>query len=418
MQKNYDIIIVGSGIVGATAALALAQTTRLNIALLDAKKIPDTFALAECGARVSAISPASQRIFKRLRSWQGMAAKRVSPYRKMHVWDASSTGKMHIDCDAMQLPQLGHIIEDDVIRASLVESIKAFSNLDVIAPVQLAGLDVSAELATLTTGHGDVFSAKLIIAADGANSWLRAQAGITCKNHSYDHDALVATVQTSLPHQQTAWQRFLTSGPLAFLPLSDPHTSSIVWSTNPAHAQELLALNDEDFCLQLSNAINHQLGDVVAASPRLSFNLQMRHANNYIKPRLALVGDAAHTIHPLAGQGVNLGLLDVACLVEIIGQALPGNRDYGSVATLRRYERWRKAENATMLAFVDGIKYLFVNDNKIIQSVRSLGLNLTDKMQFIKHFFANYAAGNRFNLPQLASCQQADYSAKIAGLYK
>ncbi len=325
----------------------------------------------------------------------------------MQVWDAAGIGKLDFDSAAIATSVLGYIIEDDVIRASLAENFKNFTNLEVIAPVQLTALEEQADFITLHTNDQQIFRAKLIIAADGATSWLRSQAGITIKNRAYDHDALVATVQTSLPHQQTAYQRFLPTGPLAFLPLDQPNMSSIVWSTAPADAQRLMALSDQDFCAELSQAFAHRLGNVISVSPRQCFNLQMRHANQYVKPRLALVGDAAHTIHPLAGQGVNLGLLDVACLVEVITKALAQNRDFASMAILRRYERWRKAENLTMLAFVDGIKYLFVNDNKVIQNMRLVGLNMMDKMQVIKHFFANYAAGNRGGLPLLARCQKA-----------
>jgi 2-octaprenylphenol hydroxylase len=410
MQKNYDIIIVGSGIVGATAALALAQQTPLKIALLDAQPINAKCSLTTYGARVSAISPASQRIFQRLKVWSAIRAKRISPYHKMHVWDAAGAGKLDFDSATLAADALGYIIEDDVIRASLIEQFQTVTNLDVIAPVQLLTLIEQSDSIVLTanidsgnlTLHG-----KLLIAADGGNSWCRKQAGITIQTRPYHHDAIVATAQTSLPHQQTAYQRFLATGPLAFLPLDDPRTASIVWSTTASEAQRLLALTDLDFCAELAKAFAYQLGDVTTVSPRQSFTLQMRHANQYIKPRLALVGDAAHTIHPLAGQGVNLGLLDVASLVEVITKALAQNRDFASMSILRRYERWRKAENVTMLAFVDGIKYLFVNDNKAIQSMRLAGLNIMDKMQLVKHFFANYAAGNRSSLPLLASCQSA-----------
>jgi 2-polyprenylphenol 6-hydroxylase len=405
MQKNYDIIIVGSGIIGATAALALARNTTLTIALLDAKAL-QAYNLGDYSARVSAITPASQRILQRLQVWPAITAKRISPYRKMHVWDAAGAGKLNFDSAAMSAGVLGYIIEDDVIRASLAENFKQFANLDVIAPVQLVALTEQVDGIILHAQDEQSFSGKLIIAADGANSWIRQQAGISIKNRAYEHDALVATVRTGLPHQQTAYQRFLATGPLAFLPLSDAHTASIVWSTSATEAQRLLALSEQEFCLALGRAFAYRLGDIVSVSPRQSFNLQMRHANHYVKPRLALVGDAAHTIHPLAGQGVNLGLLDVASLVDVISKALAQNRDFASMSVLRRYERWRKAENLTMLAFVDGIKHLFAAENKAVQGVRTLGLNFMDKMQVIKHFFANYAAGNRSSLPLLASCQE------------
>jgi 2-octaprenylphenol hydroxylase len=406
MQKKFDIIIVGSGIIGATAALALARNTKLTVALLDAKALPPSFVLKNYSARVSAITPASQRILQRLQVWQAIIAKRVSPYRNMQVWDAAGSGKLNFDSGAMRSGVLGYIIEDDVIRASLVEQFSQCANLEVIAPVHLVTLQKQVDGMLLVAADGQTFSGRLLIAADGAQSWVRQQAGITIKNRAYEHDALVATVCTTLPHQQTAYQRFLASGPLAFLPLSDEHTASIVWSTSAAEAQRLLALTDEEFCRELGQAFDSRLGDIISVSPRHSFNLQMRHANHYVQPGLALVGDAAHTIHPLAGQGVNLGLLDVACLVEVVTKALAQNRDFASMSVLRRYERWRKAENMTMMAFVDGIKYLFAAENKAIQGVRTLGLNIMEKMHGTKHFFASYAAGNRSSLPILASCHE------------
>lgn len=404
MQKEFDIIIVGSGIIGATAAIALARQTRLRIAVLDMKKITHLLQLNQYGTRVSAISATSRQIFSNLQVWPAIKGKRVSPYVKMHVWDAAGDGKLDFASAAMGAANLGHIIEDDVIRASLTENFKNYPNIEVIAPVTLTHLLADEpDGITLLADNQYRYRARLLLAADGAHSWLRQQAGITLHSRAYQQSAIVTTVRTALPHHATAYQCFLASGPLAFLPLSEPHTAAIVWSTTTAAAAHLLTLSEQDFCRELAKAFSCKLGAVESATARFSYPLLMRHATQYVKPRFVLLGDAAHTLHPLAGQGVNLGLLDVACLVEVIDDALQAQRDFTSVATLRRYERWRKAENQTMLAFVDGINYLYTTNNTALTSLRLCGLNMLDRMQFIKEFFANYAAGKRSGLPALAS---------------
>jgi 2-octaprenylphenol hydroxylase len=401
-MSQYDIIIVGAGIVGATAALALTKKTFLKIALLDSKTLAGTWNTSQAEERVSAVTLASQRIFQRLQVWDAIIAKRISPYKKMHVWDANGDGEIIFDCAKLNTSALGYIIEDAVMRHALLEALRAEKNIQTLAPVELLSLQDTASGYELTTAQHGVLKAKLIIAADGANSWLRDAANISLKTRAYDHDAIVATVTTTAPHAQTARQRFLASGPLAFLPLSDPHVSSIVWSATPALAQDLLQCDDENFKLRLASALGGELGDIKAVSNRQSFSLQMRHAQQYVKAGLALIGDAAHTLHPLAGQGVNLGLLDAVALADVIASACEKHRDYASFSNLRRYERWRKGDNMAMLAFVAMIKNLFASDAKSVKVLRNAGLNLTNKTDFVKKFFAEYAAGNRNDLPELA----------------
>lgn len=232
---------------------------------------------------------------------------------------------------------------------------------------------------------------------------MRDQIDVQMKTHDYNHIAIVTTVQTELPHQATAWQRFLKTGPLAFLPLQNPNTSSIVWSTVPEHANELLAMDEVEFRNALCDAFESRLGGIIQIDKRYHFPLQMRHAKNYVKEHIALIGDAAHTIHPLAGQGVNLGLLDALCLVETVVDAVNKHRNYASMTTLRRYERWRKGDNLAMLAMVEMLKSLFMSDKALVKNFRSFGLNFTDRVSFLKNFFAKYALGNRGDLPKLAS---------------
>jgi 2-octaprenylphenol hydroxylase len=401
-MSSYDVVIVGGGLVGATLALMLAQKTSLSIALIDAMALSTDWHPEKMEPRVSAISLASQRIFQHLQVWDAICTKRVSPYHKMHVWDASGNGVLGFDCESLNISALGHIIEDNVMRSSLIEKLHLYQNVKIFSPLTLLSLVEKTDCVEIHSDDGSLLQAKLLIAADGGQSWVREQVGIDVKTWAYAHTAIVTTVKTALPHQFTAWQRFLPTGPLAFLPLADEHLCSIVWSTSEAEAERLQALDAVSFQQELSVAFDNQLGDVSAPFARFSFPLNMRHAKQYVKPRLALVGDAAHTIHPLAGQGVNLGLLDAAALLDVITEALAKKRDFASFATLRRYERQRKSDNLAMLAFVEAIKAIFGSQAKPLQALRNAGLNLTNQMRLINHFFANYAVGNRNDLPTIS----------------
>lgn len=408
---KYDIVIVGGGIVGATAALALAKNTALTILVVEANAPPVYQKKEAYDYRVSAISLAAKNIFKQLDVWEAIQAKRISLYRQMQVWDAMGQGEIHFDCAELHATALGYIIEDNVIRTSLLEKFSLYQTIHFLSSTKLVSLCVTDNAVKLITADQQVLHAQLVIAADGANSWVREQAGIELKSWDYEQTALVATVRTELMHQATARQRFLTTGPLAFLPLSDPNLCSIVWSTSHAEAKNLLALDRKEFCRVLAEAFGYRLGkiDFPLSHSHLqgnnnvfSFPLRMRHAKKYVKSSIVLIGDAAHTIHPLAGQGVNLGLLDAACLAEVVTAALEKQRHFFSLATLRRYERWRKGDTLLMLAMVEGLKHLFASKNHAIKNIRNAGLSVTNKTMFIKKFFANYALGKRGDLPKLA----------------
>lgn len=401
-MSHFDVIIIGSGIVGSTAALALAQEPSLKIAIIDSQPITQDWQNRAYDHRVSAISLGSRRIFKNIKVWEKVEAKRISPYTRMFVWEEGGEGKIEFDCGEVYEDALGYIIEDNVMRASLHEMLMQQKNIHLFPAMNLIELNEKSDQIELISADKKTFTANLIIGADGAHSWTREQCGIELKQSDYEQTAIVATIKTASPHQTTAWQRFLKTGPLAFLPLKDEHYSSIVWSATPAFAKQLLEQDEESFKQSLVNAFENKLGQVVEVSKRYHFPLKMRHAKNYVKQRVAIIGDAAHTIHPLAGQGVNLGLLDAACLSEIIINAVHKQRDFGNLATLRRYERWRKSDNLVMLSMVDVLKSVFMSNNSLIKSALTFGLNLTNRLSLLKNFFTNYALGNRDDLPEIA----------------
>ncbi len=393
------MVIVGSGVVGASLALAIAKQTSLTVAVVEAKENSYVWQAGnDYEARVSAISHASKHILEHLGVWQATQSKRIATYTKMRVWDAA--GVVAFDAAEIGESNLGYIIEDHVIRSSLIEKYSDYENIDYVCPLKITELKETEESITLMTDEGRLLKAGLLIAADGADSWLRTARNIDIQSYDYQHTAIVATVHTSLPHQNTAWQRFLPEGPLAFLPLKDAHASSIVWSALPDYADQLMQLNDDDFRYELAKQFEHTLGEVTHVSSRYAFALRMRHAKTYVQNRFALIGDAAHTIHPLIGQGVNLGLLDAAALAEVIIDAYDKNRDYTSYATLRRYERWRKTDTLAMLGIAELLKQLYASSNTAVKCMRSIGVNVTNQIPQLKQFFMHYALGKRTDLPK------------------
>jgi len=395
MNENtqFDIIIIGGGMVGATLACALAESS-LRIAILDHATPETQWPGGEFDLRVSAITRASQNIFENIGVWENMRQKRISPFRHMHVWDATGNGYIDFDSAEIGEAELGHIIENSVITTSLHEKLMTLSNVSVITPTACKSINLNNhEYATLELDDGRELQAQLVIGADGARSWLRNKLGIQTSGWSYQQKGLVTTVRTSASHQNTAWQRFLPTGPLAFLPLNDNY-SSIVWSTEEQEADRLLNLSDDDFLQALNSALGDSpLGTVEETHKRAAFPLRLQHANDYIKSRTALIGDAAHTVHPLAGQGVNLGLQDVAVLCELILSALNNRKDIGSHQLLRRYERARKGANLLMMGTMDGFKRLFSNETPVLSFARNLGLSLTNRLSPIKNIIIRQAMG-------------------------
>lgn len=388
---HYDIVIVGGGMVGSALACALGESA-LKIAVIEGRKPDFDWPEDNYDIRVSAITRASQRLFEKLAVWEAIRAQRVSPYNEMYVWDATGDGSIHFDCADIGEPNLGHIIENRVISKALTERTEQFDNIDLFCPATPHRLLLHMDHAQLELDDGIIIESGLLVGADGGNSWVRQQAGIQVDTRTYNQQALVTTVKTELYHQDTAWQRFLPTGPLAFLPLTDGY-SSIVWSTTPEQANELLELDDAEFKATLADAFEHQLGEITEVGPRAAFPLKGQHAKHYVKPHLALVGDAAHTIHPLAGQGVNLGFADIIQLAQVILEDNNNRKATGSYKSLRRYERARRGDNLMMLESMGAFKNLFSNDSPALSQLRNVGLNITDKLVPAKQLFMRHAMG-------------------------
>jgi len=400
MTQHYDVIIVGGGMVGSTLAVALSQQASLKIALVEANPLPQAIENNEYELRVSALSSASESLLKNLAIWPHIQTDRITAYTDMHVWETPSS-QVHFDCADIGEPLLGHIVENRNIQQAALQRCQQISNISLIYPAKPTEL-VDQQL---TLDNGQTLNADLIVAAEGANSPLRQWKNIEFKGWDYQQSAIVCTVTTEKPHRNTAWQRFLPEGPLAFLPLADPHQCSIVWTNSTEEAELLSELGDERFKSLLARQFNAELGDIVAISARAQFPLKRRHAEHYVESGFALVGDAAHTIHPLAGQGVNIGLLDAASLAEIVIDAHQKGRDIGSLHTLAKYQRRRKGDNLMMQLAMDGFKHLFTSDIEPVKQLRRFGLTSVNKTAWLKNLFMHNASGYRFSAPKLAQKQ-------------
>jgi 2-octaprenylphenol hydroxylase len=399
-MSDYDLIIAGGGMVGSTLACALGEAG-FSVALVESREPARIWPPQEVDLRVSALTRASQHILENLAVWQRMCNLRVSPYREMRVWDATGSGAIHFDSATIGEPDLGHIVENRVTQLALWERLEQLQTVSLLCPAAVTTLERGPRGPRITLEDGRELRARVLVAADGARSRVRGLAGIAVRGWGYDQDALVATVRPEKHHRDTAWQRFMPSGPLALLPIDDGRCS-IVWSTSPEHARELLALEPDAFCEALGGASDYALGAILETGPRASFPLRLQHALQYVQPGLALVGDAAHAIHPLAGQGVNLGLLDAATLAEVLVDARRAGRDLGSYGVLRRYERTRKGDNLLMLAAMDGFKRLFGNELPPLRLLRNLGLRLADSASPMKQLIMQRALGMLGEQPRLA----------------
>jgi 2-octaprenylphenol hydroxylase len=405
MDMHADLIIVGAGMVGSALALAL-RDSGLKTLLIDGGplRVRPWVADASFEPRVSALSMASQRLLERLGAWEGIRARRCSPYRDMRVWDASGTGQIHFSATSVHAEVLGHIVENRVVQDALLDQLHN-SDVQLLSDARVEQLRRTEHGWLLTLGDGRELRTPLLIAADGANSAVRRLAGCETREWDYLHHAVVTSVRCSKSHDLTAWQRFTDDGPLAFLPLDrqgDTHWCSIVWSCTPSEAGRVMGLDDEAFRAALGAAFEQQLGTVLKTDPRVCIPLRQRHAKRYIEPGLALIGDAAHVIHPLAGQGVNLGFLDAAVLAEVLLHARQRGETLADKRVLSRFERRRMPYNLAMMASMEGFERLFQADQPALRWLRNAGLRLVDRHDQAKALFVRQALGLSGDLPELA----------------
>ena len=389
-MQHVDIAIVGGGIVGLTLAAAL-KDSELNIAIID--KSPCYQVLADRPtARVSAINQANIKALQQFDVWPHLQQDRANSYTAMNVWDKDSFGDIHFSCDEMGSDTLGVIVENQALVNALAQAVEAQSNVQLVT----AGIDrvlAGPNQTMLMLDNDDVLSCRLLVGADGANSFVRKQAGLPITFKDYEHTAIVANVKTDEPHNNVARQAFTPTGPLALLPMAEPNVCSIVWSQTPEQASSLMALDDDAFCHALTAASNSVLGTTSLETERAAFPLTMRYARQWAKDGGVLVGDAAHTIHPLAGQGANLGMQDALALAESLSSLSAAGKDIGLYKHLRSYERSRKTEATKMIAAMDGFKFLFDGNDPLKKLVRGIGLSATDKLTTIKNAFVSHAMG-------------------------
>jgi len=395
-MTHSEVLIAGGGIAGLALAAELGLAG-VNVALLDAAAAPEAVSapgdIQDWDQRVSALTPTSQGMLERLGAWQFMPTERVAPYRRMQVWDRNGTGEIAFDAAEVGLPQLGHIVENRVTVAALLEVIKPLRTVSLHWGSRVETVDDSGDPIRITTNTGETMTASVLVGADGARSAVRAKLAMATRQWPYQQHAIVATVALASTHGDCCYQAFLATGPLALLPLANSSLCSIVWSLDDSVWEPLMAASDATFLSELNRALDRRFPEVVAVAGRAAFPLHQCHAVDYVRPRVALVADAAHSIHPLAGQGINLGLKDVAVLASEFERAQARGLDLGDMTTLRRYPRKRKADNLALMAAMEGFKRGFGTREPLVHVLRNVGLDWVNRSAPLKKWFIRQALG-------------------------
>ena len=395
--NRYDVAVAGGGLTGLVAAASFARAG-FEVVVVEGRRRG-----AEGDGRVSALTVASERILRRLGAWEGIAG--AHPFRRIRVWEAEGGAEIRFDSEAVRADHLGHIAENRVVAEALEEAVEALG-VAWRRPSRVSGLELGRGEVKVDLG-GARIGARLLVGADGGDSLVRKLAGIPVRGRDYGQLGIVCSVRPERRHRDIAWQVARPEGPLAFLPLPEG-LCSIVWSTEQSQAEHLLALDDGAFRRELETAFERRLGAIKWAGPRAGFPLRSFRAATYSAPRVALAGDAAHTIHPLAGQGVNLGILDAAVLAEVVAAAAARGRDPGGRAALLRYERRRKGHNLAVDFAVDGFDRLYRARGRPVRVVRNAGLAATHRLAPIKRRIILHASGFAGDLPASARPKQPD----------
>lgn len=406
MTQSFDIVVVGAGMVGAALAAGLGQSG-FTVALVDQSPAPDATLNDAPDLRVSALSAGSERYLRNLGAWPAMEAMRLTPYRRLAVWDQTPyplSGILprpgHTTFDAREIghTHLGHIVENQVTQKALWDAATARDSVTAFAGLSVDRIDTGCEQATVTLSDGAQLSAALVVGADGAQSRVRTLAGLGVSRDQYAQQALVASVRYTGQPEDITWQAFYPSGPRAFLPLHAASTAneswaSLVWYDSPATLAELKALPADAFIQRVQQSFPDTLPPLTHVAGRASFPIARQHANAYVQGRIVLVGDAAHTINPLAGQGVNLGFQDAQCLQALLREARRAGADLASEHWLRQYQQQRMPANRRMMLAMDAFYYLFSNQAPPLHLIRNAGLALAQRVPFARNQVARYAMG-------------------------
>jgi len=405
---EFDIVVVGGGVIGATVCALLASnaaTQNLRIAIVDASDPPATYRGADFDPRVFALSKQSEQILHAAGIWNTVLAERACAYYRMDVWDAEGTGAIQFNCEELHQPRLGTIVENSVLLRSLHPALKQRTSLHFFSGYHVKqhahNKHNELRIARSDDTEAQTLFAPLLLAADGAHSKIRQLAKVKTREWAYGQTAIVTTVHTEALHEHSCRQRFTSDGPVAFLPLQqgpeevvgDQHYSSLVWSAEDQLASKLMTMDDTQFCTALAQAFEHRLGNVESCAERFALPLRQRHAVDYFQPGIALVGDAAHTLHPLAGQGANLGLYDARALADEIIRACERGVPLDDGSILRRYQRQRKTHNLAAMAAMEGFKRLFAADQLPLRWARNTGMTFANNQLFLKRQLAKIAAG-------------------------
>jgi len=399
MIEKFDVVIVGGGMVGSAVACSLGNSS-LKVAVIESTT-PQPFSPEQAhDLRVSALSIASKNILATVGAWDGIVARRFCPFKRMRVWETA--GDTEFCSDDINYPELGYIVENRITQLALLDRLQEFDNIELICPSTITKINYSiGEDSLLELEDGRQLSTKVLVAADGGQSRVRQVVGLGVTSWDYKQHALVIYIETAYEQQDITWQRFLPSGPQAFLPLTG-HYGSIVWYNSPDEVKRLKDLNYDALKEELLSAFPDCLGQVNKVLGVASFPLKRQHAQNYVKPGVVLVGDAAHMINPLAGQGVNIGLLDAAALGEVLIDAAKKGLALGDLSVLKRYEQLRRNENLKMMTVMDVFYQVFSNEILPIKLIRNLGLGLAERLLPAKNKVMRSAMGLEGKLPKLA----------------
>ncbi len=393
-ERSADVLIVGAGIAGLSLAIALSKSD-CHVVVIDGadrpKPVNAGVALNDWDLRVSALTPTSIRFLESLGVWQRIPSERTAPYQAMCVWDADGTGRITFNAEDVAAPCLGHIVENRQTVQALLECAEACSGVELRWQSALESLSRKPDGWSIDCAGDQRLSAQLVVAADGARSKVRQLTAQPTRDWDYHQSAIVGTVALSSPHQATCWQAFLSTGPLALLPLPDPSKVALVWSLDVQEHAGVAALSDTAFIEALNQALGPLAPHAEAVGTRVSFPLKQSHAIDYVDDALVLVADAAHSIHPLAGQGINLGLSDVRILAQELLAGCAGGLTVSSPVSLKRYQRQRKSENLAMMAAMEGFKRGFGSPHPAAVILRNIGLNMVERQPLLKRWFMRQA---------------------------